>query len=48
MPMIVIGIAAVTDFAAVSVVIGLSPERDTTQPEVRELRAGAKRLVERT
>jgi hypothetical protein len=33
MPLIVIGIAAVTDFAAVSAVVGLSPERDTTQPE---------------
>ena len=48
MPLIMIGIAAVTDFAAVSAVVGLSPERDTTQPEVRELRAGAKRLVEMT
>jgi hypothetical protein len=34
MPLIMIGIAAVTDFAAVSVVVGLSPERDSPQPEV--------------
>ena len=34
MPLIVIGIAAVADFAAVNAVIGLSPERDSPQPEV--------------
>jgi hypothetical protein len=34
MPLIVIDIAAVAYFAAIDVVIGLSPERDSPRPEV--------------